>query len=102
MVWKWEIGISLETTNVVYSVSQLKGAETNLYTFKYWLFSESIQICFRTLYSYFQPGSYGVRVFNTPQLTEYKMYNHSCDQMDRKEGQEGIPLCKLYCYIRLC
>ena len=28
----------------------VKGAETNLYTFSYWLFSESIQLCFRTLY----------------------------------------------------
>ena len=27
----------------------IKGAEANLYTFRYWLFSESIQICFRTL-----------------------------------------------------
>ena len=29
---------------------QVKGAETNLYTFRYLLVSESIQICFRTLY----------------------------------------------------
>ena len=36
----------------------------------------------------FQPGSYGVKVFSTPQPKEYKMYNHSCDQMDRKEGQD--------------
>jgi len=35
-----------------------------------------------------KPGSYGVKVFSTPQLKEYKMYNHSCDQMDRKEGQD--------------
>ena len=27
-----------------------KGAETNLYTFRYWLFSESLQICFCILY----------------------------------------------------
>ena len=27
-------------------------------------------------------------MFSTPQLKEYKMYNHSCDQMDRKEGQD--------------
>ena len=27
-------------------------------------------------------------MFSTPQLTDYKMYNHSCDQMDRKEGQD--------------
>ena len=31
------------------STKSIKGAETNLYTFKYLLFSESIQICFRTL-----------------------------------------------------
>ena len=30
----------------------LKGAETNLYTYRFWLFSESLQICFRTLYFY--------------------------------------------------
>jgi len=35
-----------------------------------------------------KPGSYGVKVYSTPQLTDYKMYNHSCDQMDRKEGQD--------------
>ena len=35
-----------------------------------------------------QPGSYGVRVYSTVQRMEYKMYNHSCDQMDRKEGQD--------------
>jgi len=34
------------------------------------------------------PGSYGVKVFSTPQRMEYKMYNHSCDQMDRLEGQD--------------
>jgi len=33
-------------------------------------------------------GTYGVKVYSTPQLTDYKMYNHSCDQMDRKEGQD--------------
>ena len=31
----------------------VKGAETNLYTFRYWLFSESIHIYFCTLYSLF-------------------------------------------------
>ena len=36
----------------------------------------------------FQPGSYGIKVFSTPQPKEWKMYNHSCDQMDRKEGQD--------------
>ena len=34
------------------SPSLIKGAEANLYTFRYCLFSESIQICFRTLYHY--------------------------------------------------
>ena len=33
----------------------IKGAEANLYTFRYWLFSESIQICFRTLYTNISP-----------------------------------------------
>jgi len=42
-----------DSTKIYVEVSatdQLKGAEANLYTFKYLLFSESIQICFRTLY----------------------------------------------------
>ena len=34
---------------IVVMSDELKGAETNLYTFRYWLLSESIQICFRTL-----------------------------------------------------
>ena len=51
-------GKSLGTADVVFerrvdsvkgSVT-LKGAETNLYAFRSWLFSGRIQICFRALY----------------------------------------------------
>ena len=44
----------------------LKGAETNLYTFRYWLFSESIQICFRALYVHNYQNSYVSCVKITP------------------------------------
>ena len=37
-------------STLFFLICELKGAETNLYTFRYWLFSKSIQICFRTLY----------------------------------------------------
>ena len=39
----------------IFELDKLKGAETNLYTFRYWLFSEIKQNCFRTLYHYCQP-----------------------------------------------
>merc|ERR1711936_1439329 len=37
-----------------------------------------------------KPGSYSVRVYKSTAkvTTQYKMYNHSCDEMDRKEGQD--------------
>ena len=36
--------------NPVHHIFFIKGCETNLYTFIYWIFSECLQICFRTLY----------------------------------------------------
>merc|ERR1712156_52070 len=40
-------------------------------------------------------GSYGVRVYSTAQKTDYKMYNESCDLMDRREGQDVPVFIKL-------
>ena len=42
-----------------------------------------------------QAGSYGTRVFSTDQTTQYKMYNESCDLMDRREGQDVPVFIKL-------
>ena len=42
----------------IYDKIVIKGAETNLYTFRYWLLFESIQICFRTLYFTFQENQF--------------------------------------------
>eukprot|EP00090_Calanus_glacialis_P033111 TRINITY_DN54930_c0_g1_i1.p1 TRINITY_DN54930_c0_g1~~TRINITY_DN54930_c0_g1_i1.p1 ORF type:complete len:250 (-),score=63.23 TRINITY_DN54930_c0_g1_i1:78-827(-) len=38
-----------------------------------------------------KPGSYSTRVYTHKTELEFKMYNHSCDEMDRKEGQD-IPV----------
>ena len=42
-----------------------------------------------------QPGSYGTRVYSSDQTTQYKMYNESCDLMDRREGQDVPVFIKL-------
>ena len=44
-----------------------------------------------------QPGSYSVRVYKSTAkvTTQYKMYNHSCDEMDRKEGQD-VPVRRVF------
>lgn len=44
---------------------------------------------------HFQPGSYGTRVYSTDTTNAYKMYNESCDLMDRREGQDVPVFIKL-------
>jgi len=42
-----------------------------------------------------EPGSYGTRVYSKDDKTSYKMYNESCDLMDRREGQDVPVFIKL-------